>query len=150
MFSESEFMFPESELMFSESARRRGPREDSEIYSGKDRVARGKEKYSMAGRSLRSRVIPEPEVPPPPTRTTAVRGRAGSRGRGRGRGRVGRAATEVGARVQPRARGGRRAHSERPPVIPEPSQQESSTSHPAPFVTKEDFQTEMGKLQATL
>ncbi|KAJ9561778.1 hypothetical protein OSB04_006938 [Centaurea solstitialis] len=104
----------------------------------------------MAGRSLRSRVIPEPEVPPPPTRTTAVRGKAGSRGRGRGRGRVGRAATEVGARVQPRARGGRRAHSERPPVIPEPSQQESSASHPAPFVTKEDFQTEMGKLQATL
>ncbi|KAJ9558183.1 hypothetical protein OSB04_012797 [Centaurea solstitialis] len=104
----------------------------------------------MAGRSLRSRVIPEPEVPPPPTRTTAVRGKAGSRGRGRGRGRVGRAATEVGARVQPRARDGRRAHSERPPVIPEPSQQESSASHPTPFVTKEDFQTEMGKLQATL
>ncbi|KAJ9553214.1 hypothetical protein OSB04_017259 [Centaurea solstitialis] len=104
----------------------------------------------MAGRNLRSRVIPEPEVPPPPTRTTAVRGRVGSRGRGRGRGRVGRAATEVSARVQPRARGGRQAHSERPPVIPEPSQQESSASHPAPFVTKEDFQTEMGKLQATL
>ncbi|KAJ9537845.1 hypothetical protein OSB04_030578 [Centaurea solstitialis] len=108
----------------------------------------------MAGRNLRSRVIPEADdVPVEPIghlRSTSVRGRVGSRGRGRGRGRIGRAATEVGARVQPRARGGRRAHSERPPVIPEPSQQESSASHPAPFVTKEDFQTEMGKLQATL
>ncbi|KAJ9558426.1 hypothetical protein OSB04_013040 [Centaurea solstitialis] len=92
--------------------------------------------YLMAGRSLRRRVIPEPEVPPPPTHTTAVRGRASGR------------VANVGARRQ--TRGNRRVQSEGSPVEPEPSQQESSASHPAPFVTKEDFQTEMGKLQATL
>ncbi|KAJ9566605.1 hypothetical protein OSB04_002571 [Centaurea solstitialis] len=42
----------------------------------------------MAGRSLRSRVIPEPEAPPLPARTTAVRGKAGGRGKGRGKGGV--------------------------------------------------------------
>ncbi|KAJ9556228.1 LOW QUALITY PROTEIN: hypothetical protein OSB04_010842 [Centaurea solstitialis] len=46
-FSESEITFSESEIIFSESGNRhvrRGPREDSKNYSGKDRVARGKEK----------------------------------------------------------------------------------------------------------
>ncbi|KAJ9541015.1 hypothetical protein OSB04_027521 [Centaurea solstitialis] len=80
--------------------------------------------YLMAGRSLRSRVIPEPEVPPPPTHTTAVRGRASGRGKGRGKGRARKAATvaNVGARRQ--TRGNRRVQSEGPPVEPEPSQQE--------------------------
>ncbi|KAJ9535560.1 hypothetical protein OSB04_un001305 [Centaurea solstitialis] len=126
-----------------------------EISPGAEREARkGKEKYLMARRKLRSRVIPEAEdVTVEPTvqlRPTAVRGRTGSQGRGRGRGRASRAATEGGVRNQSRARGGRRAQSERPPVIPEPSQQESSASQPTAFVTKEAFQTEMGKIQDAL
>ncbi|KAJ9544312.1 hypothetical protein OSB04_024019 [Centaurea solstitialis] len=61
----------------------------------------------MVGRSLRSRVIPdparEPEAPPPPSRTTAVRGK----GKGRGKGRPSRAATvaDVGTRRQTREMG---------------------------------------------
>ncbi|KAJ9560990.1 hypothetical protein OSB04_006150 [Centaurea solstitialis] len=118
---------------------RRGPREDSEIYS-----------VSMAGRSLRSRVIPEPEAPPPPARTTAVRGRAGGRGKGRGKGGARKAATVVNEGTRRQTRGNRRAQSERPPVAPEPSHQESSASQPAAFVTHEAFQTEMGKIQDAL
>ncbi|KAJ9541626.1 hypothetical protein OSB04_028132 [Centaurea solstitialis] len=94
---------------------------------------------SMAGRSLRSRVIPDPEAPSPPTRTTVVRGK------GRGKGRPRKAATAVeGARRQ--TRGNRRAQSERPPIALEPSHQESSASQPVAFVTHEAFQTEMGKI----
>ncbi|KAJ9551909.1 hypothetical protein OSB04_015954 [Centaurea solstitialis] len=103
----------------------------------------------MVGRSLRSRVIPEPEAPPPPARTTAVRGRAGGRGKGRGRGGARKAATVVEGTRRP-TRGNRRAQSERPPVEPEPSHQESSASQPATFVTHEAFQTEMGKIQDAL
>ncbi|KAJ9556411.1 hypothetical protein OSB04_011025 [Centaurea solstitialis] len=136
-------VFPNRILCFSESSFgrhvRRGPREDSEIYS-----------VSMAGRSLRSRVIPEPEAPPPPARTTAVRGRAGGRGKGRGKGGARKAATVVNEGTRRQTRGNRRAQSERPPVAPEPSHQESSASQPAAFVTHEAFQTEMGKIQDAL
>ncbi|KAJ9546504.1 hypothetical protein OSB04_019047 [Centaurea solstitialis] len=104
----------------------------------------------MAGRSLRSRVIPEPEAPPPPARTTAVRGRAGGRGKGRGKGGARKAATVVNEGTRRQTRGNRRAQSERPPVAPEPSHQESSASQPAAFVTHEAFQTEMGKIQDAL
>ncbi|KAJ9553825.1 hypothetical protein OSB04_017870 [Centaurea solstitialis] len=98
---------------------------------------------SMAGRSLRSRVIPDPETPPSPTRAAAARGK------GRGRGRPRKAATTVEGTRRP-TRGNRRAQSERPPVEPEPSHQESSASQPAAFVTHEAFQTEMGKIQDAL
>ncbi|KAJ9538874.1 hypothetical protein OSB04_031607 [Centaurea solstitialis] len=53
-----------------------------------------------------------------------------------------------GARRQ--TRGNRKVQSERPPVEPEPSHQESSASQPAVFVTHEAFQTEMGKIQDAL
>ncbi|KAJ9547266.1 hypothetical protein OSB04_019809 [Centaurea solstitialis] len=105
---------------------------------------------SMAGRSLRSRVIPEPEAPPPPACTTAVRGRASGRGKGRGKGGARKAATVVNEGTRRQTRGNRRAQSERPPVAPEPSHQESSASQPAAFVTHEAFQTEMGKIQDAL
>ncbi|KAJ9552857.1 hypothetical protein OSB04_016902 [Centaurea solstitialis] len=107
-------------------------------------------KVSMAGRSLRSRVIPEPEAPPPPTRTTAVRGKAGGRGKGRGRGGARRAATVVDDGARRQTRGNRRIQSEGPRVEPEPSHQESSASQPAAFVTHEAFQTEMDKIQDAL
>ncbi|KAJ9548914.1 hypothetical protein OSB04_021457 [Centaurea solstitialis] len=118
---------------FVERHVRRGPREDSKNYS-----------ESMAGRSLRSRVIPDPEAPPSPTRAAAVRGK------GRGKGRPRKAATVVNEGTRRQTRGNRRAQSERPPVAPEPSHQESSASQPAAFVTHEAFQTEMGKIQDAL
>ncbi|KAJ9544625.1 hypothetical protein OSB04_024332 [Centaurea solstitialis] len=118
---------------------RRGPREDSKNYS-----------VSMAGRSLRSRVIPEPEAPPPPTRTTAVRGMASGRGKGRGKGRPRKAATVVDEGPRRQNRGNRRVQSEGPHIEPEPSHQESSASQPEAFVTHEAFQTEMGKIQDAL
>ncbi|KAJ9542037.1 hypothetical protein OSB04_028543 [Centaurea solstitialis] len=136
--------------LFKEQHVRRGPRRDSENCSG---LVRGREKgkdKSMAGRSLQSKVIPEPEVPPPPTRTTAVRGRGSGRGKGRGKGRARKAASvaDVGARRQ--TRGNRRVQSEGPPIEPDPSHQESSASQPTAFVTREAFQTEMGKIQDAL
>ncbi|KAJ9561543.1 LOW QUALITY PROTEIN: hypothetical protein OSB04_006703 [Centaurea solstitialis] len=123
-----------------------------EIVSARDR-GKGKEKYSMAGRSLQSRVIPdparEPEAPPPPSRTIAVRGKASGRGKGRGKGRASRAAIVAdGTRRQ--TRGNRRVRSEGPRVEPEPSHQESSASQPTAFVTREAFQTEMGRIQEAL
>ncbi|KAJ9545162.1 hypothetical protein OSB04_024869 [Centaurea solstitialis] len=105
---------------------------------------------SMAGRSLRSRVIPEPEAPPPPARTTAVRGKAGGRGKGRGRGGARRAATVANDGARRQTRGNCRIQSEGPRVEPEHSHQESSTSQPAAFVTHEAFQTEMDKIQDAL
>ncbi|KAJ9556477.1 hypothetical protein OSB04_011091 [Centaurea solstitialis] len=104
----------------------------------------------MAGRSLRSRVIPEPEAPPPPARTTAVRGKAGGRGKGRGRGGARRAATVANDGARRQTRGNRRIQSEGPRVEPEHSHQESSASQPAAFVTHEAFQTEMDKIQDAL
>ncbi|KAJ9545394.1 hypothetical protein OSB04_025101 [Centaurea solstitialis] len=115
-----------------------------------DRVSSELSSVSMAGRSLRSRVIPEPEAPPPPARTTAVQGKAGGRGKGRGRGGARRAATVADDGARRQTRGNRRIQSEGPRVEPEPSHQESSASQPAAFVTHEAFQTEMDKIQDAL
>ncbi|KAJ9544297.1 hypothetical protein OSB04_024004 [Centaurea solstitialis] len=77
--------YTSSREMFSHFARSQAGAQSED--KGKVKVVN---KKSMAGRSLRSRVIPDPETPPPPTRTTAVRGK------GRGKGRPRKAATVIG------------------------------------------------------
>ncbi|KAJ9556932.1 hypothetical protein OSB04_011546 [Centaurea solstitialis] len=110
-----------------------------------DRVSSELSSESMAGRSLRNRVIPEPEAPLPP-----VRGNAGGRGKGRGKGRPRKAATVVNEGARRQTRGNRRVQSEEPHIEPKLSHQESSASQTAAFVTHEAFQAEMGKIQDAL